>query len=312
MSRCAIGIDVGGTSARIALAGDQGKLLLRLSSRTGLTASGEKLVDSFERGVRSALEFAGQSGLPVAGIGLAMPGLIDEKGCVTGSCNLPGLNGVPVGRLLEKKFGLPVRMENDVSAAAFGEFHFGGHAGSSRRLLFLSIGTGIGGGMIVEGKLLRTARGCLGDPGHIIVDASGQSPCRCGGNGCLEAVASGWALVERAQRLGASDPSPKKIFECARAGDSTMSQLVLKAAGCVGVGLASLCVLLNPDTVALGGGVAMEAGESFREEAARTLRAHGSPLFSKDVRVVAARVGASAGLLGAAALVLFDSSQAIG
>jgi len=305
VTRYAVGLDVGGTSARAGLVSDAGKLLFRTSARTGLKAPQHALLERFQLGVQAVLRFALDRRLPVSGIGVAMPAFLDDEGRVAGSCNLPGLNGAPVARLLEDRFRLPVRIENDVSACAYGEYHLGGHRGSSRRMLFLALGTGVGAGMIVDGRLLRLARGCLGDPGHVIVDPTGQSPCRCGGNGCLEAVASGWALVERARRLG-FDLTPKQIFDGARNGNAALARLAGEAASAVGNGLASLTVLLGPDTIALGGGVAEDAGEPFRLRAEKVLRARAVPLFIENLRVVPARAGAHAGLLGAAALHLFD------
>jgi glucokinase len=235
-----------------------------------------------------------------------MPAFVDEAGRITGSCNLPALNGVAFPQLLESRFGLPVRMENDVSAAAYGEYYFGGHRGASRRMLFVAIGTGIGAGMVVDGSLLRVARGCLGDSGHVIVEASGNLPCRCGGNGCLEAAASGWALVERAQRLG-MEATPQQIFDAGREGDSALARLAADAARAIGVGLATLAVLFSPDMIVLGGGVAVEGGEFLRARAEATMRAHAVPLFSENVRVVPAKMNRAAGLLGAA-FVLFPNS----
>ncbi|MBI3698360.1 MAG: ROK family protein [Acidobacteria bacterium] len=307
MSRYAIGMDVGGTSARFGLLSETGEVLFQTSCPTGLAATGAELLDQFRQGVREALASARDRRVTVSGVGIAMPAFVDDQGAVAGSCNLPGLNGVAVARVLESEFRLPVGMENDVSAGAYGEYYFGEHAGSSRRMLFLSIGTGIGGGMIVDGKLLRVAQGCLGDPGHVIVDPSGQAPCRCGGNGCLEAVASGWALVEQAQRMGIN-AIPREIFEGARAGHAALAELARRAAIYTGVGLATLCVLFNPDLVVLGGGVAAEAGESFRRQAERTLRAHAVPFFSRQVKVRLSQAGPAAGLLGAAALILFQAT----
>ncbi len=300
-------MDVGGTSARFGLVSELGEVLFQTSSPTGLAATGEELLERFRRGVRDALTFARDQGIAPSGAGIGMPAFVDEQDAVAGSCNLPGLNGVAVAQVLESEFRLPVRMENDVSAGAYGEYHFGGHAGSSRRMLFLSVGTGIGAGMIAGGKLLRVAQGCLGDPGHVIVDPSGKSPCRCGGNGCLEAVASGWALVEQAQRIGV-EATPKEIFEGARSGNAALAELAQRAAVYTGVGLATLCVLFNPDLVVLGGGVAMEAGEVFRRQAERTLRGHAVPFFSRQVRVRLSQAGPAAGLLGAAALILFQAT----
>jgi glucokinase len=307
----AIGIDVGGVSARVGLVSQAGRVLFQVSSRTGVHISGVQLMEKLAMATRAALEFAAERRLEVGGIGVGMPAFVDESGCVEGASNLPGINGTPVGPRLEQEFRLPVRTENDVSAGACGEYYFGGHRGRSRRMLLLAVGTGVGGGMIVDGQLLRVARGCLGDPGHIIVDVSGNSPCRCGGNGCLEAVASGWALMERAKRIGI-EATPKQIFERAAAGETALAELARQAAVAVGVGLASLCVLLNPDTVALGGGVALEAGEPFRRQAEETMRAHGAPFLVRDTRVVSARAGRYAGLLGAAATVLFSAASSRG
>jgi glucokinase len=305
----AIGLDVGGTSARAGLVSDAGKVLLRTSARTGLKADQATLLERFQLGVQAVRRFADDRSLPVAGIGIAMPAFLDDQGCVTGSCNLPGLNGAPVARLLEDRFHLPVRIENDVSACAYGEYYFGGHRGTSRRMLFLAVGTGIGAGMVVDGRLLRLSHDCLGDPGHVIVDPTGQSPCRCGGNGCMEAVAGGWALIERAQKLGI-EATPREIFERAHAGNAALARLVAQAASAIGAGLASLAVLLTPDTIALGGGVAEDGGESFRLRIDETLRSHAAPLFTDGLRLVPARSGSAAGLLGAAACVLFGIQPA--
>ncbi len=308
MTRYAIGLDVGGTSARAGLVTDAGKVLLRTSARTGLKADQATLLERFQLGVQAVLRFAAERSLPVAGIGIAMPAFLDDQGRVTGSCNLPGLNGAPVSRLFEDRFHLPVRIENDVSACAYGEYYFGGHRDTSRRMLFLAVGTGIGAGMVVDGRLLRLSHDCLGDPGHVIVDPTGQSPCRCGGNGCLEAVAGGWALIERAQRLGV-EATPKEIFQRAHAGDAALARLVHQAASAIGAGLASLCVLLNPDTIALGGGVAEDGGDSFRLQIDQALRFHAAPLFTAGLRLVPARSGSAAGLLGAASCVLFPEPR---
>jgi glucokinase len=305
MPAYAIGLDVGGTSARAGLVSDAGKLLFRTSARTGLKASQAVLLERFRAGVAAAARFANERGLPVAGIGLGLPAFLDDEGRVSGSCNLPHLNGAPVGRLLEEQFHLPVRIENDVSACAYGEYYFGGHRGVSRRMLFLAVGTGIGGGMMVDGRLLRLSHDCLGDPGHIIVDPSGRSPCRCGGNGCLEAVASGWALLERAHKLGIEVLTPKDVFVGALCGHPELRRLAEEAASAIGAGLASLTVLLAPDTIALGGGVAEDAGEPFLMRVDQVLRARAAPLFTSGLRLVAARAGSHAGLLGAAARVLF-------
>ncbi len=301
----AIGIDVGGASARVGLVSSAGRVLYHDSFRTGIAITGAQLMRSLLRRCRAALRLARGRRLSLSGIGIAMPAFVDDHARVTGASNLPGLNGLPVGRLLERQFRLPVRMENDVSAAAFGEYNFGDHRGSSRRLLFVAVGTGIGAGMIVDGELLRVSRGCLGDPGHIIVDVSGCSPCRCGGNGCLEAVASGWALVEAARRVGIR-ATPKQVFARARAGHRALRELVERTAVFAGIGLATLCVILNPDTIVLGGGVALDAGEPFRRTVNRVLHAHAVPFFVRGVRLSLARSGRHAGLLGAASIVLFD------
>ena len=302
MPSYAIGIDVGGASARVGLVSDAGRILFRASFPTGIGIRGPRFLERIERCCRQALAVACRRRVPVRGIGIAMPAFVDERGRVAGASNLPGLNGVAVARRLERSFRQPTRIENDVSAAALGEYYFGRHR--SGRMLLVAIGTGIGAGFIVDGGIFRLSQGCLGDPGHIIVDGSGLVPCRCGGNGCLEAVASGWALVEAAGRQGLR-ATPRRVFALGRAGHPICRPLISRAATAVGLGLATLCALLNPDEIVLGGGVAIEGGPAFSRRVARVLRAHAVPFLVRGVPVVSARVGRDAGLAGAAALVLF-------
>lgn len=313
MKACAVGVDVGGTSARAGLVQPNGRLLFSTSWSTGINVRAGAFRRALRQAVEAALRQADRRRLRVTGIGVGMPGFVDKEGRVAGSCNLPALNGAPLRAWLEEEFRLPARLENDVSAAAYGEFRFGGHGNLRGPLLFVALGTGIGAGLIVDGQPARVTQGCLGDPGHIIVDPSGDSPCRCGGNGCLEAVASGWALVEQARGLG-MEVSPAEIFRRARRGDRQLAQLARRAARFVGIGLASLCALFNPRLVVLGGGTALEGGEPLRRLASRTLRRHGVPFFCRHARVVLARTGPGAGLAGAAALALFGdrSGQATG
>jgi glucokinase len=168
----------------------------------------------------------------------------------------------------------------------------------------------------MEGKLVRTTRHCLGDPGHIAVDPSG-SPCTCGGKGCLEAVASGWAITQQAEKLVLSDRptllsevfarrkciSPEDVFATASQGDPESQQLVTRVSKWLAMGLATFSVILEPEVIVLGGGIATGAGEQLLGPVRDHFFQIASPPFVRNVKLISARAGPDAGLLGATALV---------
>jgi glucokinase len=274
-------MDVGGTSAKIGLvglAGDRGEVLARESVPTGYDASRATLMAAFQAAVARLIS----AGTRPEAIGVGMPGLQDEEGRVQDASNLPSLNGVAVARELGAAFSLPARMDNDLNVAGLGEWRFGGHPKTGRRLLAVYLGTGIGAAMVASGQVLRPTHGSLGDPGHILVNPQGRR-CRCGATGCLETEVSGWSLENRP---GINDPASRD--EIAR---------------WLGMGLASFCVLYEPDVIVLGGQNALRGGEPFRQATESHMRRLAQSRFG-SVPVRLSQLGDTAGILGGAAMML--------
>ena len=302
----AAGVDVGGTKIAAAVVSPAGELLAE--ARHPTPHSSEKLVEAIVRAIGEVVE-----GQVVAGACLAVPGFVlARENKVVVSPNLRAIEGIPLEERIGPRIGLPLAIENDASAAAWGEFRFG--AGSEvENLVFLTLGTGIGGGIISHGVLLRGAQGAGGELGHVTLDPDGPA-CACGNRGCLEALASGTAIGRRAREVAVEKPdsalgriaSRRKLLgedvtELARQGDGAALSVLGETGRWLGVGLAGFVNTFNPEVVAVGGG-AMEAGEYILEPARRELHLRArSP--SRDLAVVqAATLGPKSGALGAAAL----------
>ena len=308
----AVGVDVGGTKIAAAVVTPGGKILNEVRYPT--PTSGPRLVKSI---VRAILEVGNDH--EVGGVCLAVAGLIlARKNTVVFSPNLRAVEGIPLKEEIEPKIGLPLTVENDANAAAWGEFCFG-TGGEVENLVFVALGTGIGGGVISHGALLRGAQGAAGELGHVTVHATGPR-CACGNRGCLEAVASGTAIARRARDRASEDPYSalgrlavrrkvlgEDVTRLAREGDGAALSVLEETGRWLGIGLAGYVNVFNPEVVAVGGGV-MEAGElilgSAREEV--SLRARSPSRGLARVRV--ATLGAESGVLGAAALARDPSS----
>ena len=303
----AIGVDVGGTKIAAGVVSPEGEVLSE--ARYPSHGTSEALMSSI---VQAVEEVRGEH--EVGGVCLAVPGLILAKeNRVIFSPNLRSIEGIDLKDALEGKIGLPVTVENDGNAAAWGEFRFG--AGSDAdHLVFLTLGTGVGGGIITEGGvLLRGAQGAGGELGHVTIHATGPR-CTCGNRGCLEALASGTALRRRANEVAVEKPDSKlgrlasereilgeDVTELAQGGDAMCVELLRETGVWLGIGIAGLVNTFNPEVVAVGGGV-MAAGDLILDAARHEtfLRAR-SP--SRDLaKIMEATLGAESGLLGAAAL----------
>ncbi len=302
----AIGVDVGGTKISAGVVTPQGELLneVRYSSK----GSTEELLDNIARAVREVRE-----GYEVSAACLAVPGLImADENKVIFSPNLPNIEGVPLKEELGGRFDLPVTVENDANAAAWGEFRFG--AGSEvDHLVFVTLGTGVGGGVISHGILMRGVQGAGGELGHMTIHATGPR-CGCGNRGCLESLASGTSITRRAREVAAERPDSalgkiarereligEDVTRLAEEGDEAALSVLEEAGLWLGIGLAGFVNIFNPEVVAVGGGAA-KAGELILDRARKEmyLRAR-SP--SRDlVEIKAATLGAESGVIGAAAL----------
>ena len=302
----AVGVDVGGTKIAAGVVSAEGKILADVRYPT--PHSPEKLVETIVRAIKEVMD-----GNEVGGVCLAVPGLIlAQENKVVFSANLHAIEGIPLKDRIEPEIGASLTIENDGNAAAWGEFRFG--SGSEvDHLVFLTVGTGVGGGVISHGVLLRGAQGSGGELGHVTVQATGPR-CTCGNHGCLEALASGTAIGRRAREAAVENPesalgriaSRRKVLgedvtEHARKGDEVAISVLEETGTWLGVGLAGFVNIFNPEVVAVGGGV-MEAGDLILAPARRELRLRARPPSRDLVEVQVATLGPESGVLGAAAL----------
>jgi len=312
--RHCIAIDIGGTSAKLAIVSEDGTILSKSSVATPKATTTGPIVDAYVQETHGLIELSREWNIEPVGIGIGHPGFYDDEGKLKDLCNIPALNGFNLREHFRTQFQIPVRSDTDVSCGTLGEFYYGGNR-NVRRFLFLTLGTGVGVGAVIEGKLWQTTRHCLGDPGHIVVDPSG-TPCTCGGRGCLEAVASGWAISQQAERLALSNRrtllyeiyerkksvSPQDVFYAASQGDEGAQEMVTQVGKWLAMGLASFSVILEPEVIVLGGGIAAGAGEQLLQPVRDHFFRIASPPFVRNVKLICARAGPDAGLLGAAAL----------
>lgn len=305
----AIGVDLGGTKLLIGAVGEDGAILhRRVASSAGLSA--EQVMALLE----AELEIALAERPDVAAIGLGIPCTIDRRhGVCVSAANLP-LRDVPVRRIIAERFGLPVALDNDANAAVVAEHRTGVARGASN-VVMLTIGTGIGGGLIIDGRLYRGSSGAGAELGHIVVDIDGP-PCqaRCPNRGCIEAIASGTALeaeaVEAAalapdSRLGAALAAGRAIdgrlvIELADDGDRVAIEVVATIGRRLGAALSGLANAFDPDLIVIGGGV-IAAGEHLLGPAREVVRAR-ALVPQNRVPVEAAAHGPDAGMIGAALL----------
>ena len=302
----AIGVDVGGTKIAAGIVSPKGEILEEVRYPT--PHSPGKLVEA----IAGAISEVGD-GAEVGGVCLAVPGLIlAQENRVVFSPNLRAVEGIPLKDELDPKIGLPLTIENDGNAAAWGEFRFG--VGSEAdHLVFVTLGTGIGGGVITHGVLMRGSQGSGGELGHVTVHATGPR-CSCGNRGCLEALASGSSIGRRAREVAAEHPDSalgrlaakrqvlgEDVTELARGGDALALGVLEETGTWLGVGLAGFVNIFNPEVVAVGGG-AMEAGDLILGAARREvhLRARSPSRDLAEIKV--ATLGPKSGVLGAAAL----------
>jgi len=294
------GVDVGGTAIKIGVLAPDGS---RRAERSFDVRKGESAQANFAGAARGLRELGGD-GFERVGVGL--PGLLDRvAGCVRASPNLPWLVDVPVAEVLGEELGLPpasIRLENDANVAALGEQWLGA-ARDLRNLLLLTLGTGIGGGLILEGELF-IGEGLAGEPGHLNIDPDGP-PCPCGSRGCLEQFASATAARRRALERGLPKEAPgdlKKLAELARARAGPERALLEEVGYDLGRGLSQVVVLLDLRTFVFGGGFSA-ALDVLEPGIRRALREWSYGERVGSVRLLSAGLGPSAGWIGAARLV---------
>lgn len=310
-----VGFDLGGTKMLAGVFSSQLKLLATSKKKTKAQAGAEEGVKRIEEAIREALEEAKVAPQSVAAIGIGSPGPLDlNEGIVLESPNL-GWRNVPLRKLLEKSFGCPVVVANDVDTGTYGEYRFGA-ARKSRCVVGVFPGTGIGGACIYEGKILRGKVYSCMEIGHMKIRADGEL-CGCGGHGCLETVAS--RLMVSAQVAAAAfRGSAPTVFDEAgtdlgairsallaksiAAGDKAVKDIVRRSARWIGFALANAVNLLGPDLVLLGGGLVEAMPELYLKEIREAVLENTMDTLAKDLAFAVAALGDNATLMGAAAL----------
>ena len=305
-----VAVDIGGTSIKTARINPDGTIESRVSVATE-SAGGR------ERVLANLLEAIDQVMAPeVIGIGVGSPGQVDPvSGEVNWVENIPCLNGSSISAPIRSRFGLPVRVDNDATNAARGEYLFGSGK-AAKMLLGVTLGTGVGGGIIQAGHVLRGVSNYAGEIGHMTYIPDGMA-CSCGKRGCLEAYASATALIRGARSIQkrrissrlldipSEELDARRICDLARAGDEVCSQLVEESGKALGVVLGGVINLLNPDCIVIGGGVAA-AGEILLDPIRLFASRHALPISFAACRIELGRNANESGLLGAAATVLMD------
>ncbi len=301
-SQYAIGVDLGGTNLRVGVADLAGRILFHRErpspGRLGL--HGDDAVHLIADAIRETIEVLGQCRNNIGGIGLGAPGVTDPESGIVSVAPAFAWNSTPVAAMLRNRFSIPVRVDNDVNAAAMAELHYGCGLELSN-FVFVSIGTGIGAGIVIDGRIYRGFSGSAGEIGYMVID-----PTWPGSGiydfGCFESRAASGAITDMAVKaLGRDDATAEGLFAAARHGDFRAIQSVDQIANVIAASFASIAALLDPGAIVFGGGIS-EAGEILFEP----IRARLSKLSPFVPEIRPSRLGSNAGLVGAAALAIED------
>lgn len=309
-----IGVDVGGTNVKVALVDESGSIVYTDTVPTRAEMGYEYTISNMIKAIHEVIKEAKTDIKNIQGIGFGFPGQIDcDNGIVRIAPNIPGWVNIPIADIVSKEFGVPVKVDNDVRCAALAELNYGAGKGASN-MICITVGTGIGSGLIVNGKLVRGASNAAGELGHIKLQMEGGPLCGCGDHGCLEAFASGPSIVAMAEEyvrggkstkyreLAKNGITPYYVCEAAKQGDVVAKKIFEIIGNYIGIGLASVVNLLNPEKIVIGGGVA-DAGEFLFAPIRETLKKRSMPIQGAAVQVVHAELGNTAGVIGASLLI---------
>ncbi|HCK99053.1 MAG TPA: hypothetical protein DHW42_02965 [Candidatus Marinimicrobia bacterium] len=308
-----LGIDFGGTEIKIGIIDENGSIVTKDKYTTDTTKSGAEIVAHI---ADCAQELIGKSGIPksaIKGAGIGSPGLLDpEKGLLKVVTNVPQLNGINFAEGIGRHLGFPAFLDNDVNAMTLGEFFFGAGKGF-KHVIGLTLGTGVGGGIILDGKLYRGTSFTAGEIGHLSIDSNGLY-CPCGNYGCLERYIGKDGIVTRFKAyqgkgietgindyLDNGEITPKAIAMAAANGDKLSVEVLTETGKILGIALASLTNVLNPEIFVIGGGIA-NAGDLILEPARHELIKRAYTIPAQAVKVVPAALKNDAGIVGSASI----------
>lgn len=306
----AFGVDVGGTTVKLGLFDSEGTLLEKWEIPTDKAQSGSKILPDTAASIRSKMEERNLTEEDVLGIGVGAPGPINDEGTINRAVNL-GWDVINIPKEIGKCLNIPVKAANDANIAAFGEMWKGGGKGC-KNLVAVTLGTGVGGGIIVDGKILTGAAGAGGEIGHMHIQDGETDSCGCGNKGCLEQYASATGIVRLAKRHLEKDGKPsllrkgnlsaKAVFDAVKEKDEVAIEIAEEFGDYLGKGLAIVAAVVNPDLFVIGGGVS-KAGEILFDYIRPAFRKYAFP-GSLNADFVLATLGNDAGIYGAAGLFL--------
>ena len=310
MDGTVIGVDLGGTNLRTALVSPDGEIIDKHKEATRAADGWKKVVARLIDNIKRQKEMGAQKGAEVSAVGVGAPGVIlVNKGIVVKSPNFPDWNNLPLKDELEKALSIPVFIENDANAAALGE-KWRGAGRDVTSMILLTLGTGVGGGIILDNKIWHGADGMAGEIGHMTLIPDGRS-CTCGNNGCLEMYASARGIVrsyrEELEKLKQSatvkDVTSEIVYQAAREGDAVARGVMKDMGRMLGIGIASLINIFNPEMVVIGGGVKdawpLFIGATYEEIMKRAFQ-----VPAERIEIVPSSLGDDAGMVGAAAVAL--------
>lgn len=310
MAKYSFGVDVGGTTIKMGLFDMEGNVLDKWEIKTRTENGGVNVLPDIAHAVKDKMAERSIEKTEVAGVGIGVPGPVDAKGVVHKCVNL-GWGVLNINEELGKLLDIPVKGGNDANVAALGEMWKGGGQGFDS-IVVVTLGTGVGGGIIMDGEILTGAKGAAGEIGHIHVEDAETEVCGCGNTGCLEQYASATGVVRLANRtlakntkptcLKAGEVSAKDVWDAVKAGDEVAIEIAEQFGEYLGKGLAGVACVVNPEAFVIGGGVS-KAGEVLLDY----IRKNYTPYVfhaSRDVQFTLATLGNDAGIYGAAKLVL--------
>lgn len=316
-----IGIDLGGTKISAALLDEQARILARDYRPTLATEGREAVMARLEEAARAVMANL-HPPEQVTAIGIGAPGPLDTRaGVLTAPPNLPGWRNVPLKAILEGRLGIPAYLENDANAAALAEYHFGAGRGT-RNMIYVTVSTGIGGGLILNGALYGGSDGAAGEVGHVTILPNGPL-CGCGNRGHLEALSSGTAIAREGRELlqkgvpsliakltggDLNAVSAKIVAQAAERGDSEAQRIIAQAMEYLGIGMANLANIFNPDAIVIGGGLT-KMGERLFAPVRQAVRRLAFPVVAETVQIVPAALGDDVGVIGAAVVAVLQHAQ---
>jgi glucokinase len=317
-----LGVDLGGSKILAAVVGPHGEIVSSDESMTPATKGREAIMQSIVDSANRALEQAGVAISEICAIGMGAAGISNpEAGILFSSPNLPGLRNVLMRDIMQEKLGKKTFLINDANAAALGEFYFGAARGA-HNFIYITLSTGIGGGIVLDDKIYTGAIGAAGEVGHMTIDDNGPI-CNCGNKGCWEMLASATALAREARHrikegvktsiLEYAEGDVEKvtaqvIHSAAEQGDRLAKKLITRTGYYVGVGLANLINIFNPELIVIGGGLS-NIGDMLLEPAFKTAGERAYKEAFQAVRFASAELGRNSGVLGAAAFALQEITK---